>query len=59
LASGGASVDDTGKPVAYNASYFFYWLDRKGFNIPRDLQTPAEVEKINQEVQQEYQPDFW
>ena len=33
VASGGTCMDDTGYPVAYNASYFFYWLDRKGFNI--------------------------
>ena len=25
--------DEYGKPVAYNASYFFLWLDRKGFNL--------------------------
>ena len=36
VASGGASRDDTGKPVAYNASYMFFWLDRKGFSIPSD-----------------------
>jgi 4-amino-4-deoxy-L-arabinose transferase-like glycosyltransferase len=36
VASGGASRDETGKPVAYNASYMFFWLDRKGFNIPSD-----------------------
>jgi 4-amino-4-deoxy-L-arabinose transferase-like glycosyltransferase len=39
LASGGKRFDDTGKPVAYNASYFFYWLDRKGFNLPAEDQT--------------------
>ena len=36
LASGDVSRDETGKPVAYNASYMFFWLDRKGFNIPSD-----------------------
>ncbi|MDD8026483.1 MAG: glycosyltransferase family 39 protein [Acidobacteriota bacterium] len=39
LASGGSRFDETGKRVAYNASYFFYWLDRKGFNLPADDQT--------------------
>ena len=33
VASGGPCVDPTGFPVAYNSSYMFYWLDRKGFNI--------------------------
>ncbi|MCJ7680640.1 MAG: glycosyltransferase family 39 protein, partial [Candidatus Aminicenantes bacterium] len=36
LVSGGVSRDDTDRPVAYNAPYFFYWLDKKGFNIPKD-----------------------
>lgn len=34
LASGGRSRDQFDRPVAYNASYFFYWMDRKGWNIP-------------------------
>ncbi len=33
ISSGSHCQDDDGYPVAYNASYFFYWLDRKGFNI--------------------------
>jgi 4-amino-4-deoxy-L-arabinose transferase-like glycosyltransferase len=33
LASGGACHDADGFQVAYNASYFFYWLRRKGFNV--------------------------
>lgn len=32
LASGGI-CEDQGHPVAYNAPYMFYWMDRKGFNI--------------------------
>jgi len=36
LCSGGTSRDETGKPVAYSASYMFFWLDRKGFSIPSD-----------------------
>ncbi len=38
LVSGGRRLDETGKPVAYNASYFFYWLDRKGFSLPEEDQ---------------------
>lgn len=33
LASGGNCVDADGYPVAYNASFMFYWLERKGFNV--------------------------
>jgi len=34
LVSGGRARDQFGRSVAYNASYFFYWLDRKGWNVP-------------------------
>jgi 4-amino-4-deoxy-L-arabinose transferase-like glycosyltransferase len=43
LASGGNGIEPTGRPTAYNASYMFYWLDRKGFNIPRERQTLGDV----------------
>ena len=33
LVSGGHCVDKNGLMLAYNASYMFYWLDRKGWNI--------------------------
>ncbi|MHB8055572.1 MAG: glycosyltransferase family 39 protein [Candidatus Aminicenantales bacterium] len=36
LATGGPSRDATNRPVAFNSPYFFYWLDRKGWNIPSD-----------------------
>jgi 4-amino-4-deoxy-L-arabinose transferase-like glycosyltransferase len=36
LATGSVSRDETGQPVAYNASYMFFWTDRKGFNISSD-----------------------
>lgn len=39
VASGGNNKDENGYPIAYNASYFFYWLDRKGFNIPIEEQS--------------------
>ncbi|MDX2122996.1 MAG: glycosyltransferase family 39 protein [Gemmatimonadota bacterium] len=35
LVSGGPCVVDR-QEVAYNASYFFYWMDRKGWNICRE-----------------------
>ncbi|GAC1446485.1 MAG: hypothetical protein NVSMB56_05620 [Pyrinomonadaceae bacterium] len=33
VASGGACTDADGYAVAYNSSYFFYWTERKGFNV--------------------------
>jgi len=36
LVSGGYSHDPAGHRLAFDASYFHYWLDRKGFVIPRD-----------------------
>ncbi|GAB2830638.1 ArnT family glycosyltransferase [Ferruginibacter profundus] len=33
LANGGLCGDYLGHPKAYNNSYFFYWLNRKGYNI--------------------------
>jgi len=43
LASGGNGLETTGRPTAYNASYMFYWLERRGFNIPRERQTLEDV----------------
>ncbi|MBI5531682.1 MAG: glycosyltransferase family 39 protein [Deltaproteobacteria bacterium] len=39
VASGGPCIDETSKPVAFNASYAFYWLDRKGFNTCQQRQS--------------------
>jgi hypothetical protein len=39
VASGGPCIDETNKPVAFNASYAFYWLDRKGFNTCQQYQS--------------------
>jgi hypothetical protein len=39
LVSGGHEKDGKGYPVAYNASYMFYWLDRKGWNLPVEQHT--------------------
>jgi 4-amino-4-deoxy-L-arabinose transferase-like glycosyltransferase len=46
LASGGPKYDPMGLPVAYNASYFFYWLDRKGFNIPIEDQSLMTINEL-------------
>jgi len=46
VASGGPCHDPTGKPVAYNAPYFFYWLDRKGFNVCTQCQSLEHLTKL-------------
>jgi hypothetical protein len=46
LASGGSCTDAEGEPAAYNASYMFYWLDRKGFNICRQGQSADSVARF-------------
>ena len=33
VTSGGKCVDKNGYMLAYNASYMFYWLERKGWNV--------------------------
>lgn len=43
LASGGHCVDKNGYALAYNASFMFYWLDRKGWNICVEEQTIDKV----------------
>lgn len=48
LASGGKCHDSDGFPTAYNASYMFYWLDRKGFNICIEEQTPENLLKFSE-----------
>ncbi|MEO6393612.1 MAG: glycosyltransferase family 39 protein [Pyrinomonadaceae bacterium] len=48
IASGGPCVDPTGYPVAFNASYMFYWMDRKGFNICVEKQSLPMVESLAQ-----------
>ncbi len=48
VASGGNCFGAAGKPVAYNTSYFFYWLDRKGFNICIEEQNIEKLENFRQ-----------
>ena len=45
LASGGPCREHAGYPVAYNAPYFFYWLDRKGWNVCEEEQSLAAVQR--------------
>ena len=43
--SGGPCRDRRGAPQAHNASYMFYWMDRKGFNVCLEEQSvPSLVE---------------
>jgi hypothetical protein len=46
VASGGHCVDGDGYPVAYNASYMFYWLDRKGWNVCVEDQSAARLREL-------------
>jgi 4-amino-4-deoxy-L-arabinose transferase-like glycosyltransferase len=48
LASGGPCVDPTGYRVAFNSSYMFYWMDRKGFNVCVEAQSVPAVEAFAQ-----------
>ncbi|HEV7700739.1 MAG TPA: glycosyltransferase family 39 protein [Pyrinomonadaceae bacterium] len=45
LVSGGHCFDPRGYYVAYNASYMFYWLDKKGWNICVEDQS---IQKLNE-----------
>jgi 4-amino-4-deoxy-L-arabinose transferase-like glycosyltransferase len=46
VASGGACTDEKGYPVAYNSSYFFYWTNRKGFNICQAEQSTDKLRSL-------------
>ncbi len=46
LVSGDRCFDADGYQVAYNASFMFYWLDRKGFNVCVEDQSVAKVRAI-------------
>lgn len=46
ISSGGICRDPDGHPVAYNASYMFLWLDRKGFNICEEEQSITAVQHL-------------
>ena len=48
IASGGNCLGVGGQPVAYNASYFFYWLDRKGFNVCTEEQDLTIIETFRE-----------
>jgi 4-amino-4-deoxy-L-arabinose transferase-like glycosyltransferase len=43
VASGGHCVGKNGYALAYNASFMFYWLDRKGWNVCIEDQSPDKI----------------
>jgi Dolichyl-phosphate-mannose-protein mannosyltransferase len=43
LANGGLKGDKLGHPKAFNDSYFFYWINRKGYNITIEDQSIKNV----------------
>jgi hypothetical protein len=47
LASGNRAFDEDGYPVAYNASFMFYWLDKKGFNLADEDQNVTKVREFS------------
>ena len=44
LTSGGIRLDDGGNGVAFDASYMFHWLDRRGWTIALEDQSVENVE---------------
>lgn len=46
VASGGHCVDKKGYQLAYNASFMFYWLDRKGWNICVEQQSIGKIKEF-------------
>lgn len=47
LVSGGNCFDPDGYQLAYNASFMFYWLERKGFNICVEDQSIEKVKEFS------------
>ncbi|MBV9217279.1 MAG: glycosyltransferase family 39 protein [Acidobacteria bacterium] len=47
VVSGGNCTDGKGHPVAYNASFMFYWLDRKGANVCVEEHSLQRVESFS------------
>lgn len=48
VASGGPAADAFGMPHAYNAPYYFFWTDHKGFTISDEQQTIERLEALRQ-----------
>ncbi len=46
IASGGHCYDKDGYALAYNASFMFYWLDRKGWNVCREDQSIHKIGEL-------------
>ncbi|MCA9254871.1 MAG: hypothetical protein KDA33_04505, partial [Phycisphaerales bacterium] len=43
---GGRSVDEYGSPVAFNEPMLFAWMDRRGFNYPKDQLSVDKLDDI-------------
>ncbi len=43
---GAHSRSALGRDVAYNAAWMFYWMDRRGFSIPENIQSIAVVDSV-------------
>lgn len=46
VVSGSHCVDKNGHPIAYNASFMFYWLGRTGWNTCVEMQSVAKVDEF-------------
>ncbi len=51
---GGRSVDEFGSPVAFNEPMLFAWLDRRGFNYPKDKLDAAALAELTRQG-----GDYW
>lgn len=47
MVSGGNCADSDGYPIAYNASFMFYWLERKGFNVCIEEESIGKVREFS------------
>jgi len=47
VASGASCQDRDGYALAYNNSYMFYWLHRKGFNMPLQRQSLSTLRELS------------
>jgi hypothetical protein len=45
---GGEGIDESGRRIAYDASWMFYFTDRKGFTFPREEWSLETLESIRQ-----------
>ncbi|MGH9334842.1 MAG: ArnT family glycosyltransferase, partial [Vicinamibacteria bacterium] len=59
VVSGGGCWLPDGTPGAYNASYFFYWLDRKGFNVCIEEQSLEKLEQLRKRGAEYFVAEEW